>query len=805
MWIYDLETLSFLEVNDAAIHNYGYSREEFLGMTIKDIRPQEDIPALLDNVSRVTEGLDAAGIWRHRKKDGSIIYVEITSHTLTFAGRLAEIVMADDITERWHWEERMEKLNRCFLGFGPDPVGNINSLTALCGELLGASSALYNRLDKGTLCSWGMWNPPPGYNPVDNPDGHICYDTIRRCSDGVLIIRNLQNTLYARTDPNVKAYKLRTYIGRTVKFGGDYVGSLCVVYQNEFIPTEDDIRLMELIASAIGVEENRRGAKEALRQSKEFAETVLNSINDAISIIDIHDFRIIDTNRAFLELYGLKKEEAVGKHCYGISHKKLHPCIPPEDSCPLQETLKTKESSTVEQIHYLKDGKTRHIEVSASPIKNETGEITSVVHVARDITERRRAEAELRKQREEYQVIFDSVVAIIWYLDREGRIIRANKSAAKTVGLPIQDIIGKSTYDLYPDDAAKFRADDLEVMDSGKPKLGIIEEYRLLTGEKGWARTDKVPYRDKDGNIIGVIVLAQDITEQKRAEEKLQLFRNLIDRSNDAVFVNDPETGRILDANDKACSNLGYTREELLNMYVFDIEAIIPDRFFWKEHTKEIMEKGYLILEGLHRRKDGTVFPVEVNVNSIAFGKNKYMVAVARDITERKQAERILKENARAELYSFIVSALPAFASGVPSQVRNILVKNFAERFEKNIKPRFEEEMKHLCRWNKPGGGSENMQDTLEAYISWLEGLFSSFGIRTKIIFYESGGILELLNCPWKGEASGNPIFCLICRTIVMRSLTWTSLKGRADQKSSIANGSQICGFRINVKSTDDH
>lgn len=86
MWVFDLETLAFLDVNDAAVEGYGYSREEFLAMTIADIRPSEDLSRLSDNLSRVTEGLDRAGIWRHCRKDGTLIYVEITSHTITFNG-----------------------------------------------------------------------------------------------------------------------------------------------------------------------------------------------------------------------------------------------------------------------------------------------------------------------------------------------------------------------------------------------------------------------------------------------------------------------------------------------------------------------------------------------------------------------------------------------------------------------------------------------------------------------------------------------------------------------------------------------
>ena len=111
MWIYDLETLAFLAVNDAAVAHYGYSRDQFLAMTIKDIRPSEDVRRLLENVAQVRQGLDEAGVWRHRRSDGSIIEVEITSHTLEQGGRPAELVLAHDITARRQAEAAMRQLN----------------------------------------------------------------------------------------------------------------------------------------------------------------------------------------------------------------------------------------------------------------------------------------------------------------------------------------------------------------------------------------------------------------------------------------------------------------------------------------------------------------------------------------------------------------------------------------------------------------------------------------------------------------------------------------------------------------------
>ncbi|MGB8832040.1 MAG: response regulator [Candidatus Sulfotelmatobacter sp.] len=108
-WIYDRETLRFLAVNRAAMNAYGYSREEFLAMTIRDIRPAEEIPALLTRISSLRDETIGGGIWRHRRRDGNLIYVEITSYALTFDGRAADFVIAVDVTEKKRAQEEREK------------------------------------------------------------------------------------------------------------------------------------------------------------------------------------------------------------------------------------------------------------------------------------------------------------------------------------------------------------------------------------------------------------------------------------------------------------------------------------------------------------------------------------------------------------------------------------------------------------------------------------------------------------------------------------------------------------------------
>lgn len=109
MMIFEPDTLRFLAVNEAAEIHYGWTRHEFLSMTIKDIRPQEDVQAAVDYIHEMDQGLDKVGVWKHRKKDGSIIHVDITSHSLTYRGKSAQLALCHDVTERIMAEEEIRK------------------------------------------------------------------------------------------------------------------------------------------------------------------------------------------------------------------------------------------------------------------------------------------------------------------------------------------------------------------------------------------------------------------------------------------------------------------------------------------------------------------------------------------------------------------------------------------------------------------------------------------------------------------------------------------------------------------------
>ena len=166
----------------------GFTPEEWLadpGFWIRQLDP-EDRDRVVEEVRQRNRSGDPFFLeYRIRAKDGRTVWVRNSATYLRDqAGALASVhgVMLD-ITERKQAEQRLKRLNDCLLGFGPDTAANINAVVALCGDVLGAACALYNRLDSGLLCALGHWQAPPDFKAQDRPEGHICFDVIRQAAD----------------------------------------------------------------------------------------------------------------------------------------------------------------------------------------------------------------------------------------------------------------------------------------------------------------------------------------------------------------------------------------------------------------------------------------------------------------------------------------------------------------------------------------------------------------------------------------------------------------------------------------------
>ncbi|MBA7539117.1 hypothetical protein ES705_31395 [subsurface metagenome] len=210
------------------------------------------------------------------------------------------------------------------------------------------------------------------------------------------------------------------------------------------------------------------------------------------------------------------------------------------------EQLQKEDKAVIRERKYLrKDGSLVDVEMVRNLIAFGNKKVLCVV--SRDISERKQAEENLKNVKDELQMIMDSVPATIFYKDTKGRIIRANKTMANSLKLSIKDIVGKASEELFSkEQAEKMRKDDQEVIVSGKPKRDIIHPYTTPGGIR-WAITDKMPYKDKEGKVTGIIGLAKDITVQRKVEQKLKLTYQKLKKTMNATI---DTMSRIIEAKD---------------------------------------------------------------------------------------------------------------------------------------------------------------------------------------------------------------------------------------------------------------
>ncbi len=273
--------------------------------------------------------------------------------------------------------------------------------------------------------------------------------------------------------------------------------------------------------------------------------------------------------------------------------------------------------------------------------------------------------------------------------------------------IPLEQIFQETVYHIrdayrYPNstcvrlnfDGVRYKTDNFEKSElsqhaqikAHEENVGVIEVYRL--GGKVENRED--PFLKEENDLLNAVAeWLGSIAERKKAEEKLRLFRNLIERSNDCIFAVEPIWGRFMDVNNRACDSLGYTQKEFLNTVTMkNIEESIPDDSAWKKQIKELRHKGDIVKEGRYRRKDGTKFFVETSLKLVNQDKQEYIIAIARDITERKRAEANLKAAQEKLLETARKVGMAEVATGVLHNVGNVLnsVSVTAESLQKRIR-----------------------------------------------------------------------------------------------------------------------
>jgi PAS domain S-box-containing protein len=295
-----------------------------------------------------------------------------------------------------------------------------------------------------------------------------------------------------------------------------------------------------------------------------------------------------------------------------------------------------KAELTVEYRVFDALGQTRRVQDSSVMVRNASGAVTHFRGVLTDITDQRRTAEVLGATYSRYHRLMEQAEDGIALVDVNGRFVEANPAACRLYGRPWEKLMEMSLADTYaPEDRHLLPARLLAARD-GEP----FRTERKVVRPDGTTVDVEVSWGPVEGILVQGIL--RDVTEHKRSAESLTLFRALVDRSGDGVEVIDPETGRFLDVNEMTCLASGYTREELLALSVPDVEVESLDRSSWPSMVEEIRNTGSKVVEGRHRRKDGSTFPVEVSVRLIRLNRD-YLIAVVRDITERRRAEQQLR------------------------------------------------------------------------------------------------------------------------------------------------------------------
>ncbi|UCC98515.1 MAG: PAS domain S-box protein [Phycisphaerales bacterium] len=216
--------------------------------------------------------------------------------------------------------------------------------------------------------------------------------------------------------------------------------------------------------------------------------------------------------------------------------------------------------------------------------------------------------------------------------------------------------------------------------------VGVIEVYHLA----GTSKSGEDVFLKEENDLLNAVAeWLGSIAERKKAEEKLRLFQNLIERSNDCIFAVEPKWGRFLNVNNRACESLGYAQKELLNMMTIkDIEESLPDDDSWRKQVEQLKQKNDIVKESQYRRKDGTTFFVETSLKLVSQEKQDYIIAIARDITERKRAEATLKTAQEKLLETAREVGMAEVATGVLHNVGNVLnsVSVTAESIQKRVR-----------------------------------------------------------------------------------------------------------------------
>jgi len=470
--------------NQKAEELYGYSIEEMKNQSIQSLVHPDDIKKVAQFHNDRLRGKEAPSSYEFKgiKNDGSIIYVELDVVELKVKERaIGTRLYLKDITERKKAEEEMRMR-------GSVIESSINAVAI--ASLEGSLTYVNNSFLK-------MW----GYDDEEEVIGRPATQFWQMEEKAEEVMESLRNK--------------GSWVGELAAKQKD--GSQFDVQLSSTMVKDENGRLICMMASFLDITDQKKAAKE-LKDSEERLKIMFEYAPDGYYLNDFKG-NFIDGNRAAEKLTGYKRDELAGK-----SFLKLK--LLPLKEIPKAATLLAKNAlgqptGPDEFTLKRKDGTRAEVEIRTFPVKIKGK--TLVLGNVRDITVRKRREEVLSYERDLMQTLFDNIPDFIYFKDNKARFHRVNKRFCDLFGRSMEDIIGKTDLDLFPEEIANETFnEDLNVIKTGKPIINKEEGGEIRDGVEEWVLTTKIPWVDKDGNKQGLFGISRDITERKQAQEQIK-------------------------------------------------------------------------------------------------------------------------------------------------------------------------------------------------------------------------------------------------------------------------------------------
>jgi PAS domain S-box-containing protein len=396
---------------------------------------------------------------------------------------------------------------------------------------------------------------------------------------------------------------------------------------------------------------DRKRDEEASKENNIFLQTLLNAIPAPIFYKD-KDGRYIGVNKSFEIFFGKTSQELAGKTVFELSPPELADIYHAKDTELIRHPGVQVYDSQVKDSH----GVIHEVVFHKASFMDSGGHVHGLIGVLLDITERKLAEETIIEERTLLKTLIDNLPNGVFVKDKEYRKIIANPIHLKEVNDHLKylginaeiDILGKTDFEVFPKELAeKFITDDQKVIRDGFILLNIEGLGYYEDGGQQWLLVSKIPLRDKNGDIIGMVGVTTDISEQRHSEEALKTseekFRTIFNNASDGMFLIEVETRKFMMCNSACSKMLGYSHDEFLKLNIAAIHTSEELHFISEQIEKILRGEKEIRGDVTFKRKDGTVFTADISPTLVTIAEKLLILVVFRDITERLHMETELR------------------------------------------------------------------------------------------------------------------------------------------------------------------